>query len=328
MRTDNSVAWLLELDPDNPSIRYWALRDLLDQPEDDPQVRRARRTIMARGPVPRILAAQKADGNWVPRSARYQNAATQIFLLAELAADPRDRRVRLGCEYLMSHSSAANGAFAAWSERPTPSKAVHCDNGPLISALIRLGFGDDARVRAALEWQVRAILGRLPADQYFKSTTAGPNFACGVNQGQACGWGATKAMRAFAAVPKDRRTAAMREAIRAGGKFLLDHDLTTANFPYTERISSTWFKFGFPLSYWSDVLETAEVLVDLGYGHDPRLAGAFEFILSKRDREGRWKLENSLNGKMWVDIEEKGRPSKWVTLRALRVLKRAGHPVA
>jgi hypothetical protein len=283
---------------------------------------------MLRGPVPRILAAQKADGNWVPRGSRYQNLATQIFLLAELGADPGNRQVRLGCEYLMSHAIAANGAFAAWSQRPAPSKAVHCDNAPLVSALIRLGFGDEERVRAALEWQVRAILGRLPPDQYFKSTTSGPNFACGVNQGQACGWGATKAMRAFAVVPKKQRTPAMREAIRTGAKFLLNHDLTTANFPYTERISSTWFKFGFPLSYWSDVLETTEVLVDLGYGHDPRLARAFEFILGKRDSEGRWKLENSLNGKMWVDIEVKGRPSKWVTLRALRVLKRAGQAVA
>ncbi len=328
MRTDNSVAWLLEQDPDNPSIRYWALRDLLDQPEDDPQVRRARKAIMARGPVPRILAAQKADGNWVRRGGRYQTLAMQIFLLAELGADPGNRRVRLGCEYLMGHTIARNGAFASWSQPPVPSKAVHCDNGPLVSALIRLGFGDEERVRAALEWQVRAILGKLPPDQYFKSTTSGPNFACGVNLGQACGWGATKAMRALAAVPKNKRTPGMREAIRAGAEFLLNHDLSSANFPYTERISSTWFKFGFPLSYWSDVLETTEGLVDLGYGHDPRLAGAFEFILSKRDGEGRWKLENSLNGKMWVDIEVKGHPSKWVTLRALRVLKRAGQAVA
>ena len=116
----------------------------------------------------------------------------------------------------------------------------------------------------------------------------------------------------------------MQNAIQTGAEFLLSHDLTTANFPYTERISSTWFKFGFPLSYWSDILETTEVLVDLGYGKDPRLGKVFQLILSKQDDQGRWKLENSLNGKMWVDIERKGQPSKWITLRALRVLKRAG----
>jgi hypothetical protein len=81
---------------------------------------------------------------------------------------------------------------------------------------------------------------------------------------------------------------------------------------------------GFPLSYWSDVLETVTNLVKLGHGEDPRLKPALEWIVDKQDNQGRWKLENSLNGKMWVDIEAKGKPSKWITLRALRTLKRAG----
>ena len=85
-------------------------------------------------------------------------------------------------------------------------------------------------------------------------------------------------------------------------------------------MSSTWFKLGFPLSYWSDVLEITSVLVDLGYGDDPCLESAIQFILGKQDEQGRWKLENTMN-RMWVDIEKKGKPSKWVTLRALRVLK-------
>ena len=74
------------------------------------------------------------------------------------------------------------------------------------------------------------------------------------------------------------------------------------------------------MSYWSDVLETTAVLVDLGYGKDPRLNNAFEYILEKQDDQGRWTMEKTLNGKMWVDVEEKGRPSKWVTLRAMRAL--------
>ncbi|MCB0058937.1 MAG: hypothetical protein KDE45_17995, partial [Caldilineaceae bacterium] len=62
-------------------------------------------------------------------------------------------------------------------------------------------------------------------------------------------------------------------------------------------------KFGFPLSYWSDVLETAAVLAELGYGGDSRLAPAIALILGKQDAHGRWKLENALNRKMWIDIE-------------------------
>ena len=65
------------------------------------------------------------------------------------------------------------------------------------------------------------------------------------------------------------------------------------------------------------------MLLDLGFGGDPRLAPAFAFILGKQDAQGRWKLENALNRKMWVDIEQRGKPSKWVTLRALRVVKQS-----
>jgi hypothetical protein len=102
---------------------------------------------------------------------------------------------------------------------------------------------------------------------------------------------------------------------------LNSRDPAEADYPYTERVSSTWFKFGFPLSYWSDVLETTAVLTDLGYGDDPQLGNAIQFILGKQDEQGRWKLENTMN-RMWVEIGRKGEPSKWVTLRALRVLKR------
>jgi len=134
-------------------------------------------------------------------------------------------------------------------------------------------------------------------------------------------------MKALAAVPPHLCTLAIRRAVEAGAAFLLSRDPAVADYPYVERVSSTWFKFGFPLSYWSDVLEVTAVLVDLGYGHDPRLTPALRLILGKQDERGRWSLENALNGKMWADVEQKGRPSKWVTLRALRVLKGEGSGV-
>ncbi len=89
-------------------------------------------------------------------------------------------------------------------------------------------------------------------------------------------------------------------------------------------MSGEWFKFGFPLSYTSDVLEALLALGEAGYGRDSRLNHALDLVLSKRDADGRWAMKHSLNGKMWIDIETKGQPSKWVTLRALRVLKMAG----
>ena len=192
----------------------------------------------------------------------------------------------------------------------------------MIFALIRLGYLDDPRVAMAIEWMARAITGEGDFT-YLKSGTTGPIFSCSANLAQSCGWGANKALRALGAVPEGERSPVVNRAIEVGAEFLLSRDPAEANYPHTERVSSTWFKFGFPMSYWSDVLETTAVLVDLGHGKDPRLNHAFEFILDKQDDHGRWKLENTLN-RMWVEIEKKKEPSKWITLRALRVLKRAG----
>jgi hypothetical protein len=320
---EDRLRWLLETDPENPAVRYFALRDLLGRAEQEAQVRRARRAIMESGPVPAILVAQDEAGYWVKPgsgySPKYLGTVWQIIFLAELGADPADERVRRGCEYLLEHNVAANGAFSCYRP-PTPRGALHCLNGNLLEALIKLGFGDDPRLQAALEWQVRAITGDGEVE-YYQSGTAGPGFACGVNLGQPCGWGAIKALKALRALPDDLRSANVQRAIDVGVEFLLGRDPALADYPYTERVSSTWFRLGFPLSYWSDVLENTSVLVELGYGGDERLAGAIQFIKEKADKHGRWKLENSLNGKMWVDIEKRGKPSKWVTLRALRVLK-------
>ena len=201
----DSVPWLLEPDPDNPSVRYFALRELLDLPQDAPEVQEAMVAIMATGPVPAILDAQYPEGYWVKPgggySPKYRSTVWQIIFLAELGADPADERVRRGCEYLLSHSIAANGAFSVY-QKPVPSGAIPCLNGNLLYALQRLGYGDDARVQAALDWLVRATTGE-GGFRYLKSGTSGPCFACSANEGQPCGWGANKAMKALLAVPAD-----------------------------------------------------------------------------------------------------------------------------
>jgi len=122
----------------------------------------------------------------------------------------------------------------------------------------------------------------------------------------------------------DDRTPAAQAAVQACIDFLLRYDIARADYPYQERISSSWFKFGYPLGYVTDVLLNLEALTEAGIVDDPRLHEAVELTLSKQDEQGRWKLEYSFHGKLWIDVEKKGKPSKWVTLRALRVLKRLG----
>ena len=323
MPEQNLIDWLVERDEDNPSPRYFALTDLLDMPTDDLQVVEARQAVMDSGPVPAILDAQAPEGYWEKPgsgySPKYRATSWQILFLAELGADPNDERVQRGCEYLLSHSIASNGAFGVYRDL-SPRGALHCLNGNLLYALVRLGRSDDARLQKALAWQAGSIMGESHI-QYYQSGTSGPGFACGVNLGQPCAWGANKALRAMLEIPATLRTPEVERAIQVGVDFLFSRDPAVADYPYSGKVSSAWFGFGFPLSYWSDVLETVDLLVKAGYGDDPRLGNAIDFILSKQDKQGRWRMRNSLNGKMWVDIEQRGKPSKWVTLRALRVLK-------
>ncbi len=325
-RQSDPLAWLLDPDRRNPGVRYHALRDLLDLPEDDPEVMSAQAAVMRSGPVPAILDAQEPEGFWFKPgggySPKYRGTVWQVIWLAELGADGADERVRRGCEYLLGHSRASNGAFS-YNQHPVPSGAVHCLNGNLAWALLRLGWGDDPRVQKVVEWIAHAITGE-GSIEFHASGTAGPGFACGINLGQPCAWGANKSIRALLAVPPEGRTPLIRRALEQGAQFLLSRDPRRADYPYTRRVSSTWFKLGFPPSYWSDVLETVANLAALGYGKDARLRGAWEWVLARQDANGRWRLQNTPSANMWADIENKREPSKWVTLRALRAIKAAG----
>ena len=129
-------------------------------------------------------------------------------------------------------------------------------------------------------------------------------------------------MWALNRVPVEWRTSAYERAVATTAEFLLSHDIAAADYPHKERINSSWFKFGYPLGYVTDVLLNLEALTEAGFSGDERLRGAIDLVLDKQDDQGRWTLEYSYNGKMWSDIEEKGQVSKWVTLRALRVLSR------
>ncbi len=154
----------------------------------------------------------------------------------------------------------------------------------------------------------------------------GPNFACGSNNKLPCAWGAVKVMLAFSKLPEEKKTPLICRAIQTGVDFLFSTDPAKADYPsgYSNKPSGNWWKFGFPVFYVTDLLQIVEVLVGLGYGSDPRLANAMKLINEKQDGQGRWLLEYDYTGKTWVDFGAKKQPNKWVTLRALRVLKSSG----
>jgi hypothetical protein len=323
------LPWLLA--DDTPAVQHAALRDLLDRPPHDADVARARAAAMAADPIAAILAAQQPAGYWVKPGAgyapKYRGTVWQLIFLDQLGADPADARVRAACEYVLSHTQTEPGGFGCSGSRdeavPPPSRIFHCLNGNLLRALLRLGRLEDPRVQRSIDWQSRAITGEAPI-RFYESGLNGPGFRCSVNDKLPCAWGAVKAMLALAGVPAERRAPHVRQAVDEGAAFLLSRDPAVADYPQpwgNAKPSGSWFKLGFPSGYVADVLQNLEALCELGHARDARLAHAVEWLLAKQDEQGRWRNEYAYNGKTWVDFEKQGQPSKWVTLRACRVLR-------
>jgi hypothetical protein len=329
---DDPLPWLLEEDTANPGVRYFALKELLDKPASDPEVVQARQALMSSGPVPTLLDAQAPDGFWLKPGPgyfpQYRGTVWAVTMLGQLGADGADPRVRQGCQYVLEHAIDKNGAFSAAAVR---SQALLCLNGHLLAALLDLGWMNDERVEKALEWGARVVTGEgvAPTEEkqaslrYLKSGTCGPGFCCSLNGKKPCAWGAVNLLQAFSRLPQQTRTPLVQRAIDTGLDFLLSRDPAVADYPMGKGTepSRHWFRFGFPVFWSTDVLHNLTVLTTFGYGSDPRLSAAFDFVLSKQDEQGRWKMERSYNGKTPVNIEKREKPSKWVTLRALRVLK-------
>ena len=327
----DSLSWLLEPDEPNPGVRYFALRDLLNRTGDDDQVVAARAEVMRTGPVPAILDAQYPDGYWIkPGSGytpKYRATLWQVIFLPQLGAGREsggflalDERIRRAVEHVFSHAQATNDGFAI---NGRPSTTIHCLWGNVARALLDLGYETDERLIRSIDALARSITGE-GYELYRKGGVQGPGFVCSANYGLPCAWGAVRVLWALNRVPLASCTPVVRAAIETCTDFLLDYDIARADYPHKERINSSWFKFGYPLGYVTDVLLNLEALIEAGCGDDPRLDEAIELVLSKQDAQGRWKIEYSYNGKMWIDVEEKRKPSKWVTLRALRVLKGRG----
>jgi hypothetical protein len=325
------IDWLLQ--PADPAVRHLTLLQLLDRPADDPDVVTAGRAAMVADPIAAILAAQEPPGFWQKPgpgyATKYRGTVWQVMFLEQLGADAGDERVQRACDYVLSHSLAQSGGFGAsgagGAAQPPPSAVIHCLNGNLLRALIGLGRLDDERVTRAIDWEARAITGE-GISRWYASGTPGPGFACAANERLPCAWGAVKALRGLAAIPEERRTPVVRRAIDAGAAFLLSRDPSVADYPAgwgNTRPSGSWFKLGFPSGYVADVLQDLEALAESGYGSDPRLAPAIDWLLAKQDADGRWTNEYAYNGKTWVDFERQGQPSKWVTLRACRFLRSA-----
>lgn len=318
--------WLL--DKDDPSVRYFTLTDILEKSENDTGVKEAKNAIMKTGVVPKILSKQKIEGYWgVPADfyirSKYKGTVWQFVILAELGADGKDERIRKACEFILRNSQdRESGGF---SYRGTEgggglhSAVLPCLTGNMVWSLIRFGYLDDQRVQQGINW----IVTCQRFDDGIKEAPKGWPYdkreKCFGKH--TCHMGVVKALKALAEIPADKRSEVVENTIKKGAEYLLEHHIHKRSHDLNRVSKPEWLKFGFPLMWNTDVLEILGILTKLDY-RGKRMQEAVDLVISKQDDGGKWKLESTFNGRFLVNIEQKGKPSKWITLNALRVLKR------
>jgi hypothetical protein len=309
------LPWLLG--EDNPSVRYFALRDLLHRYADGRELLAVQSAIVTSRPVREILDAQYPEGYWVKPgrgySPKYRATVWQLMFLADLGVTASEA-VDRACQSVLEHSFLPDeGLFSATK---AATGTIACLNGNLLRSLHQLGCGDHPTVRTVSE-----ELARMIVEDGFKCR-ANASRRASKETWLPCAWGAIKALRAFAQVPHQQRSPMVKKAVDRGVDFLLSRDPAVADYPSgTGKVSPLWFELGFPLGYGCDVLESVDVLAQLGHGGDERLRRAIDLVVKKQDSEGRWLLERTLP-KTWTSFGRRNQPSKWVTLRALRMLSR------
>lgn len=319
------ITWLLE--DNNPSVRYFTLIDILEKAENDPEVKKAKEEIMKKGVVPKILAKQKDEGYWEDSqkfyTAKYKGTVWQIIILAELGADGKDAHIRKACEFIFENSlDRESNGFSVWVSAKKgggrSTGVIPCLTGNLVCSLIRFGYLKDERVQNSIKW----ITTYQRFDDGIKDTPKDwPYERLVVCWGKhSCHMGVVKALKALAEIPVNQRNKEVKNTIEEGVEYLLKHHIYKRSHDLSRVSKPGWLRFGFPLMYQTDVLEILGILIRLGY-HDERMQEAVELLISKQDDQGKWKLESTFNGRFQTNIEQKGKPSKWITLNALRVLK-------
>jgi hypothetical protein len=295
------IPWLLE--SDLPSVRYWTLIQVLDQPPDAPEVTEAKKQIVERGPAAEILRHYGGEGRWEGERSyytyKYTSTHWQLLLLAELAADGHDERIAAACQRMTAEIHR--------EERPI---IWPCFHGNLVGYLHALGHGEDERV---LQFESKLAQAGL-----------GEKWQCEWNGNLPCAWGAARALWGFSRIPPARRSSDVKEAIEAGVRFLGRFKLREGNYPTATRRHSLWARLNFPLFYQADVLFILRVLADLGRLEEkPTFHRAVAWLESRARNDGRWNGVSPYRRRMWVPLEPSGRPSKWATWQVLYILKMA-----
>jgi hypothetical protein len=306
------IDWLLDSDP---SIRWQVMRDLTGEPE--PSVARERSRVASDGWGARLLDLQGADGHWggaalVPRSWISTHATLQ--LLRDLGADPASDPVRRAIGQVRDRCT--------WGEEFGDSpffdgEVEPCINGRVLAIGAYFGEARDSLANRLLQEQLSDGGWNCNAPPSLRSSFH--TTVCVLE-------GLLEYEKATGARPE------VTSARLRGQEYLLERrlfrSLSTGEIIGADRktgMKSTWTEISFPTRWRYDILWGLDYLRRAGAAPDARIGEAIDLVRKKRDEQGRWPLENPHPGRVHFEMEgQAGEPSRWNTLRALRVLRWAG----
>jgi len=296
------VNWLLDSDP---AIRWQVMRDLTHEPADVIAAERSR--VASEGWGARLLALQGPDGQWGGTYfPEWTSTTNTLLLLRHMGLDPASDVARRAVALVRDNSKWEHAGQAYFSGEVEP-----CINGTAVA----LGsyFGQD----------VHGVVDRLLTEQL---SDGGWN--CEAERGSTVSSFGTTINVLEGLLEFDRATPGSTEvttARRRGEKYLLDRRMFR-RLSTGEVVNPEWLRFSFPTRYFYDVLRGLDYMRSASVEPDERCAEAIDLVEAKRAEDGRWPLENPHTGLVYFDVDEgEGKPSRWNTLRAMRVLDWSEH---
>ena len=303
--------WLLDADP---AIRWQVLRDLVQAPAEAVAAERER--VATEGWGARLLALQGEDGQWAGGACfpgagwrrkegegqPWTSTLPTLQLLCDFGVDPGDERVRRAVERVRES--------CRWEHAGEPffdGEVEPCING----RVVRLGayFGQE----------VDGVVERLLGEQLEDG-----GWNCEAENGSVRSSFATTISVLEGLLEYERARgglAEVRAARRRGEEYLLERNLLRRKST-GEIVNPDWLQCSFPIRWHYDALRALEYFRSVGEAPDARVKEAIEVVRSKRRADGTWPLENTHAGKVHFALEDgDGRPSRWNTLRTMRVLR-------
>lgn len=299
-----TIQWLMEGDP---AIRWQTLQDLLSAPKDE--VDQERQQVAESGWGARFLSFQEPSGHWGGGiySPKWISTTYTMLSLRRLGLPPHHSQAQKACTLLLEKGFYRDGGINYFQSL---NCSETCVTGMILSILAYFLYSDE-RIDRLVEYLFDQQMpdGGWNCEAYRGATHGSFHTTISVLEG----------LREYEKTGSQYAEEAKFARLRAH-EFLLKHRLYKSHRT-GEVVKPEMTRFSFPPRWHYDILRALDHFQESEAIPDERMSDAIEIVRQRRKKDGRWVLQNRYPGKTFFEMENVGKPSRWNTLRALRVLK-------